>query len=55
MYVSTVMLKCVAPMRDVSGVPFRHWHRIHYVLITLVFNLMEILNEDAAHLSGHTE
>lgn len=61
MYVSTVKLETAAPMRDVSSVPFCHWHRIHYLLITgtawhtLICNLMEILNEEAAHLNGHTE
>lgn len=61
MYVSTVKLKTAAPVRDVSSVPFCHWRRIHYLLITgiaghtLICNLMEILNEEAAHLSGHTE
>ena len=61
MYVSTVKLKTAAPVRDVSSVPFCHWRRIHYLLITgiacntLICNLMEILNEEAAHLSGHTD
>lgn len=61
MYVSTVELEAAAPVRDVSSVPFCQWRRIHYLLITgigwrtLVCNLMEILNEEAAHLSGHTE
>lgn len=34
MYVSTVKLKTAAPVRDVSSVPFCHWRRIHYLLIT---------------------
>lgn len=61
MYVSTVRLKTPAPVRDVSSVPFCQWRRIHYLLITgrawrtFICSLMEILNEDAAHLSGHAE
>lgn len=61
MYVSTVKLKTAAPVRDVSSVPFCQWRRIHYLLIigiawrTFICNLMEILNEEAAHLSGYAE
>lgn len=61
MYVSTVELETAAHLRDVSSVPFCHWHGMHYFPITgmphihLICNLMEILNEVSAHLSGHTE
>lgn len=61
MYVSTVKLNTTAPVRDVSSIHFCHWRGIHYLLIiriaqnTLVCNLMEILNEEVAHLSGHIE